>query len=222
MRVARGRAARPRWRDGDGNSNSLLPPVKYNSRAHSRLDNPCSLCMKTYYAAGSSVRTEPLSALLFPPVLLSLSFSLLFSVEHDKSNYTFKLRYTILSPSFSFLSLLTASLRSLLRVSTCTRLPHPRCISARFIQVSKFSLGPSCYVLSLLFHSLLHDAFVSRLVARRAFFPSPCFSLSPTASPPLSLSLHPLRCHHWRSSNDRRLFSYLPRHCSSLDLSTPF
>ena len=37
------------WKDGDRNSNSLLPPVKYNSRAHSRLDNPRSLCMKTYY-----------------------------------------------------------------------------------------------------------------------------------------------------------------------------
>lgn len=40
-------------------------------------------------------RTEPLSAPLPPP-----SLCLLFSVEHDKSNYTFKLRYTILSPSF--------------------------------------------------------------------------------------------------------------------------
>lgn len=88
-------------KDGDSNSNSLLPPVKYNSRAHSRLDNPRSLCMKTYYAAGSLARTEPLSAFLSRG-------SLLFSVEHDKSNYTFKLRYTILSPSFSFLSLLAA------------------------------------------------------------------------------------------------------------------
>lgn len=41
-------------------------------------------------------RTEPLSALLLP------CLRLLFSVEHDKSNYTFKLRYTILSPSFFF------------------------------------------------------------------------------------------------------------------------
>lgn len=37
-----------------------------------------------------------MSALLLPCLCL------LFSVEHDKSNYTFKLRYTILSPSFFF------------------------------------------------------------------------------------------------------------------------
>lgn len=37
-----------------------------------------------------------MSALLLP------CLRLLFSVEHDKSNYTFKLRYTILSPSFFF------------------------------------------------------------------------------------------------------------------------
>ena len=75
-RKREGEGGAPPWKDGDGNSNSLLPPVKYNSRAHSRLDNPRSLCMKTYYAAGSSVRTEPLSTLLFPPVAaLSLSLS---------------------------------------------------------------------------------------------------------------------------------------------------
>lgn len=102
-RNVRGCCARARGtgqENEDSNSNSLLPSVKYNSRAHSRLDNPRSLCMKTYYGAGSSGRTRS-HCPAFPPA------ALLFSVEHDKSNYTFKLRYTILSSSFSFSSLLT-------------------------------------------------------------------------------------------------------------------
>jgi len=99
------------WKDADRSSNSLLPPVKYNSRAHSRLDNPRSLCMKTYYAPGNvSARSRPPFALFARaserPVgpethcrsVAPFLSTLLFSVRHDKSNYTFKLRYTILSP----------------------------------------------------------------------------------------------------------------------------
>ena len=107
------------WKDADRNSNSLLPPVKYNSRAHSRLDNPRSLCMKTYYAPGNvsarsrvcrsrySLRASKRPAgpethcrlLRFSPLHSTPLHSIpLFRVRHDKSNYTFKLRYTILSP----------------------------------------------------------------------------------------------------------------------------
>lgn len=100
-RVSEGVREGRRQKEGDRNSNSLLPPpVKYNSQPHSRLDNPRSLCMKTYYAGSCARARTIVQTIPTPP----LAVALLFSVEHDKSNYTFKLRYTILSPSFSLLS----------------------------------------------------------------------------------------------------------------------
>ena len=130
---------------------------------------------------------------------LSLTRSLLFSVEHDKSNYTFKLRYTILSPSFSFLSLLTASPVSCrarfyasLPVHASSRPPaaFPPGLS-RFLnfRCREFSLGPSCCILSLLRFS--QPTISTRFSPPRCFCP-PLFLIVTDCFPPSpSLSLCP-------------------------------
>jgi len=112
--------------------------VKYNSRAHSRLDNPRSLCMKTYYAPGNvSARSRPPFALFARANERPLGLethcrsvapflsTFLFSVRHDKSNYTFKLRYTILSP-FSSSSPFVCTFVHFFRVPS--RPPCPLCV----------------------------------------------------------------------------------------------